>query len=99
MPRRQLKKDLADLKAEILVFVKAFDESFSNVVQARTSYTASEILYGEKFSPMFHRSDDELRTILELDKLNDHRPADISNVYPEFAREVRQEASATSALQ
>jgi len=99
-PLTQLRqKDLADLKAEILVFVKAFDESFSNVVQARTSYTASEILYGEKFSPMFHRSDDELRTILELDKLNDHRPADISNVYPEFAREVRQEASATSALQ
>jgi len=87
-PITQLReKELTDLKAEILVFVKAFDESFSNVVQARTSYTANEILFGKKFVPMFHRSEDGLKTILELDKLNDHRPADISNAYPELTDE------------
>lgn len=63
----------ADL--EVLVFVKAFDDHFSNTVQQRTSYVASELVYGAKFQPMFRRSPDGSRTLLELDKLNDFKPA------------------------
>lgn len=81
-------EELLDLKAEVMVYVKAFDESFSNTVQARTSYTGREILFGEKFQPMFRRSADGMSTILELDQLNEHRPADISNVYPELGKQV-----------
>ncbi len=35
--------------AEFIVFVKAFDESFSQTVYSRSSYKASEIKWGEKF--------------------------------------------------
>ena len=74
-------QDLIELKAEVMVFVKAFDETFSNTVQARTSYTANEIVFGAKFMPMFHRSGDGKKTVLELNKLNDMQPADISSYY------------------
>ncbi|HET9056932.1 MAG TPA: ion channel [Chitinophagaceae bacterium] len=70
--------DFKNAKAEILVFVKAFDEAFSNSVVARTSYTPDEIIVGAKFLPMYHRSGDGRTTVLELDKLNSYAEADIS---------------------
>lgn len=62
--------DLKMCRVEIIAFVKAFDETYSNTVVARTSYTAYEIDYGERFLPMYHRSEDGSVTILDLDKLN-----------------------------
>lgn len=55
---------------EILVFIKAFDEMFSNIVATRTSYTFDEIVYGAKFIQMYEHSQDKRSTILHLDKLN-----------------------------
>ncbi|MNG34507.1 hypothetical protein D3C84_1210080 [compost metagenome] len=43
---------------------------FSNTVATRTSYTFDEVVYGAKFKPMYQRSDDNTKTILDLDKLN-----------------------------
>jgi inward rectifier potassium channel len=71
-------EDLHNLKAEVLVFVKAFDETFSNTVVARTSYTAAEIKWGAKFIPMYNRSANSKHTIISLDKLNEHEPVDIT---------------------
>jgi inward rectifier potassium channel len=65
------KEDFANTDLELLVFVKAFDEVFSNNVIGRTSYTASQIVYGAKFSLMYHPSADKTKTILDLEKLND----------------------------
>ena len=62
--------DFANITGEILVFIKTFDDMFSNTVAARTSYTFKEIVYGGKFGPMFSRSNDNSKTILHLDKLN-----------------------------
>lgn len=59
-------------KVEILVFIKAFDEHFSNVVKEKTSYIASEIVHNAKFNPMFKQSADGTKTILELDKIDDY---------------------------
>ena len=64
------KEDIKDISLEILVFVKAFDEVFSNTVVARTSYIAEEIVWGAKFRIMYQPSSDRLKTILELNKLN-----------------------------
>ena len=63
--------DLKNLRFELLVFVKAFDESFSNTVMARTSYTTEELVVGAKFTPMYHPSADGRRTVLDLDKINE----------------------------
>ncbi len=70
--------DFANLRGEVLVYLKAFDDMFSNTVVARSSYTFQEIVVGAKFIPMYHRSSDGTRTILDFDKLNTYQPADVS---------------------
>ncbi len=73
--------DLLRMKAEVLVFVQAFDDSFSNTVVARTSYLAEETVFGARFLPMYHRSEDGRYTVMDLDKLNSFDPVDISFAY------------------
>jgi inward rectifier potassium channel len=63
-------QDMKEAGIEVLVFVKGFDDHFSNTVQQRTSYTMEEVVYGAKFLPMFRRAEDGTTTILELDKIN-----------------------------
>ena len=65
------KSDFKNTSGEILVFIKTFDDMFSNTVAARTSYTFDEVVYGAKFEPMYTRSTDNSSTILNLDKLNE----------------------------
>ena len=65
------KEDIANTDIEVLVFVKAFDEVFSNSVMTRTSYISPEIVWGAKFKMMYHPSEDKNKTILEVDKLNE----------------------------
>ena len=73
--------DFANAKGELLVFVKAFDDMFSNTVATRTSYTLQEMIIGAKFVPMYHRNSKKDKTILELDKLNTYIAADVSNLF------------------
>jgi inward rectifier potassium channel len=63
-------EDFASTRGELLLFLKAFDDMFSNTVVARTSYTFNEIVYGARYLPMYHRSEAGDSTVLELDKLN-----------------------------
>lgn len=63
--------DLNMIDGEIMVFIKAFDDMFSNTVVARTSYVFTEVVYGAKFVPMFHQNKNDSKTIMELSKLND----------------------------
>jgi inward rectifier potassium channel len=65
------KEDFETINGEILVFIKTFDDMFSNTVAIRTSYTFEEIVYGAKFQPMYSRNVSNTKTILHLDKLND----------------------------
>jgi inward rectifier potassium channel len=64
------KEDFDSIHGEILVFVKTFDDMFSNTVAIRTSYTFEEVIYGAKFEPMYTRNSENSKTILDLDKLN-----------------------------
>jgi len=43
----------------------------------RTSYTYKEIVWGAKFKPMYHESEDGKTTILELNKLNHFEKVEI----------------------
>ena len=74
------KEDLSNSKGEIIVFVKAFDDKFSNTVIARTSYTFQEIIYGSKYVPMFYRDNEKDTTILDLDKLSVTEPAKLPDI-------------------
>ncbi|MEO5502046.1 MAG: ion channel [Ginsengibacter sp.] len=62
--------DYKNLKGELIVFIKAFEETFSNMVVARTSYTLEEIILDASFASMFHRAEKGNKTILNLDQLN-----------------------------
>ena len=72
------REDYKNLNGEILVFIKAFDDMFSNTVVDRSSYTLKEVVVGAKFLPMYHRSSAGSKTILEIEKLNSFAEADIS---------------------
>jgi inward rectifier potassium channel len=63
-------KDFKNTVGEVIVFVKAFDDMFSNTVVKRTSYVFNEIIYGAKFKLMYSRSNDDSKTVLHIDKLN-----------------------------
>jgi inward rectifier potassium channel len=67
-------QDLREASIEIMVTIKAFDDHYSNLVQQRTSYIASEIVYGARFLPAYQRSEDGSQTVVELDKLNSYEP-------------------------
>jgi len=62
--------DFKTRKGEVLIFVKAFDDMFSNTVVARTSYTFDEIVYGVKFIPMYDHNSNATKTVLHLDKID-----------------------------
>ena len=62
--------DLANSQAEILILIKAFDDTFGQYVHSRYSYRFDEILWGAKFLPAFSVTADG-DMALELNKLND----------------------------
>jgi inward rectifier potassium channel len=57
--------DLERLQAELLILIKGFDDTFSQVVNARYSYRYDEIVWGARFAPAFH-VDDEGDMVLDL---------------------------------
>lgn len=72
------KNDFENIKGEILVFIKAFDDMFSNIVVAKTSYVFGEVHYGAKFEPMYERASTGDKTIIYLNKLNSFIPASLN---------------------
>ena len=65
-------EDMKVADVEVYAQIRGYDDVFSDMVQQRSSYTYHEILFGRKFSKMFHESEDGMTTVLELDKLSHH---------------------------
>ena len=72
------KEDIKNAQIEVLVFVQGFDESFSNTVISRSSYSYEDFVYGARFVPMYHPNEDNTSTILHLDKLDEYVPAELT---------------------
>mgnify|MGYP003582693801 CR=1 FL=1 len=64
-------QELEEADFEFMVYLKAYDEHFSNTVISRTSYTYDEILNGAKFVPMYYDSEEGEGTIIDASKLNE----------------------------
>lgn len=75
-------EDLKAVSAEVLVYLKAFDEGFANTVVARTSYTTDKIIEGARFKPMYERSSSDEATILHLDSLDDYEKVKLPDLKP-----------------
>ena len=76
------KEDIASTDMEIMVFVKGFDQVFSNNVVTRTSYVSSEIIWGAKFKMMYSPTGDKNKTILHMEKLNEFDPVEVPHPAP-----------------
>jgi inward rectifier potassium channel len=63
-------EELASQAAEIIVLIRGFDDTFSQVVNARCSYRSDEILWGYRFRPAFH-NDENGHLLLDLSKMDD----------------------------
>jgi len=63
-------EELAAWTAELLVIVRGFDDTFSQMVNARTSYRFDEIIWGWRFQPAFHH-DEGGHLVLDLGKMDD----------------------------
>lgn len=62
--------DLERLQAELLILVKAYDDTFSQTVLARHSYRHDEIVWGKRFAPAFF-VDDGGDLVLEVRKVGE----------------------------
>lgn len=63
------KEDLEQIDAEILVLVRAHDETYGQSIHARSSWKASDILFGQRFSSMMSPGDDGA-TVVDLSRLD-----------------------------
>lgn len=57
-------QDILDANAEIMVLVKGTDETAQQVVHSRRSYTADEIVWNARFSPVIERSAKGIPTVV-----------------------------------
>ncbi len=64
-------EDLERLQAEFVVLIKAFDDTFSQVVHTRYSYRYDELKWQAKFQPAFE-IDGNGNMILNLDRVGSH---------------------------
>jgi inward rectifier potassium channel len=63
-------QNLAASDAEFLILLKAFDDTFSQDVHARSSYKHDEVVVGAKFSAIYS-TDEDGRTVVDLHRIND----------------------------
>ncbi|MBC8168051.1 MAG: hypothetical protein H7Y20_19560 [Bryobacteraceae bacterium] len=61
--------DMARDQAELMILIRSFDDTFSQNVSARHSYTHKEIVWNARFEPAFH-FDEAGDMVLELEKLH-----------------------------
>jgi inward rectifier potassium channel len=68
------KEQLDASEAEFLILLRAFDDTFSQTVQSRSSYKHHEVLFGRKFSTIIKTASDGV-TEIHLDQIHEFEPA------------------------
>lgn len=59
-----------DQQAEVVILVKAFDDTFSQTVYSRMSYLSDEFVWGAKFESSIRQEDGQMT--VDLDRINDY---------------------------
>lgn len=78
------KEDYESVTGELIIYLKGFDDMFSNIVVKRTSYTFGEVIYGAKFITMFSKNSENTHTVLHVDQLNEYEQVDFSDFKVDF---------------
>lgn len=63
-------EDLTRHQAEVMILIKAYDDTFAQSVQARHSYRHDEFVWGRKFAPAFSVND-EGEVVVDLKKIGE----------------------------
>jgi inward rectifier potassium channel len=63
--------ELKELKTEILIQFKGFDDTFSQTVHTKYSYSLDEIIWNAKFKPAFE-PDSKGEIIFDLNRIHDY---------------------------
>ncbi len=71
-------EDVLAKDVEIIIMMKAFDESFSQTVYSRSSYKASEIQWGQKFVYLISRNRE--KTIVDISRLDETEDAALNEM-------------------
>ena len=71
-------EDLKAMSAEILILIKGFDDTFSQTVHSRFSYTIDEIVWGAKFTPSFN-IEDKGEIIFDLNNIHNYELAELNS--------------------
>jgi inward rectifier potassium channel len=64
-------QDLRESNAEFLVLLNGFDETFSQNVHTRSSYTADEVVWGAKFRNVFNEPDERGTISIDIGKIHE----------------------------
>jgi len=71
------KEDMEQKQMEVIILLKAFDETFSQSVRARYSYRFDEIAWNAKFTPAFD-FDETGTMVLNINKVGSYAPVEPS---------------------
>jgi inward rectifier potassium channel len=66
-------EELKALNLEVLLYIKGYDQYYSNLIQTQTSFMGDEIIFGAKFSPMSENDETAHYSKLLVDKLSDYK--------------------------
>jgi inward rectifier potassium channel len=62
--------DMEAMQAEVLILVRAYDETFGQTVNARRSYRHDEFVWGARFKPAFEIDRNGEDLVVEVDKIS-----------------------------
>jgi len=65
------KRDLDDADAEFLVMVSGMNDTFSQVIHARTSYKYEDVVWDAKFRPIYQTKNK--KTFVRIDQIGEYR--------------------------
>ena len=72
--RRRTAAELLAADAEFLVLLTGIEETFSQTVHARSSYRATDIVWGARFTDLFNRDADDGDLTIDVGRLHAHEP-------------------------
>jgi len=72
---KKTSEDTERSQSEVIILIKAFDETFSQSVRARYSYRFDEIIWNAKFTPAFE-FDHTGNMVLNIDKVGSYAPVE-----------------------
>lgn len=74
------REEIEESSTELLIMIQAFDETFSQTVHTRSSYTADEMTWGARFANLFNPPMPDGTITIDVSKLHDLEPAELPPV-------------------